>query len=282
MKQFIFPELPKGVRICAVYKMIFDGGYYYIGSATNIKQRMWGWKFKLNNGVDKNYKVTEAFKNTSMVVFEILEIIEDPALRKFREDGYIKINFGKPFCLNIASNAYNNKGIKQNPNKKKNKNGFQPVVKINDNGEIIDRYLSIAEAEMENGTSSVSDCFKDCRRKVKGMIFRKLDANGNIIPAQIPEPKPKKARKRKKGYHLSEDAKQRLRERTALKMASPDYKPPLHSKKIAQYDLNGVLIKEHFSIGSAAKSVNADSRNFKRQIKKSPRSYYKGFLFKYI
>ena len=127
MKEFILPEMVRGDQVCAVYKMTFDCGGYYIGSALNLRQRINGWRFKLNSGVDKNYKVTEAFNKTNRIVFEILEIVDDPVLRKFREDGYIKINFGKPGCLNIAPSAFTSQGVKQNPNKKRNTSHYKAV-----------------------------------------------------------------------------------------------------------------------------------------------------------
>lgn len=282
MKEFIFPEFQKGVQVCGIYKMIFDDGSYYVGSSLNLRQRMWGWKFKLNTGVDKNYRVTAAFKSTSKVVFEIIETIDDPIYRKFREDGYIKINIGKPLCLNIATSAYSNLGIKQNPNKKVNKMQYKAVVKIDDNGNILDTYESVREANEMNNTSSVSDCFKDCNRKVKGVVYRELDSKGNIISPPVLERKPRK--RRMKGYKFSEEAKKNRNEKLLLRKQSTDYVPPklpIQTKPINQYNLDGTLYKSHPSLMSAARELQVDSKNFKRQIRKSPRNYYKGFIFKY-
>jgi group I intron endonuclease len=282
MKEFIFPEFQKGVQVCGIYKMIFDDGSYYVGSSLNLRQRMWGWKFKLNNGVDKNYKVTAAFKNTFKVTFEIMEVVDDPIFRKFREDGYIKINIGKPLCLNIASSAYNNLGIKMRPNRKENKVWNKTIVKIDDYGNILDTYESIREANDMNGTTSVSDCFKDCNRKVKGMMYRELDGDGNIVSPPFLEKKPRTHMR--KGYKLSEEAKQRIKDKLLLRKQSPDYVPPklpTQTKPINQYNLDGTLYKSHPSLMSAARELQVDSKNFKRQIKKSPRNYYKGFIFKY-
>lgn len=280
--KFNFPELPRGAKISAVYKMIFDGGYFYIGSALNLKQRMNGWKFKMSNGIFKNHKVGIAFKNTTTVTFEILEVVDDPVFRRYREDGYIKINFGNELCLNIAPSAYNSVGVKHtNPNKKKrppNYSQMRKVAKIDDNGHIVELYSSVKEANEKNSTNCISDCFKDNRRKVKGSIFRLLDDKNNIIPAPTVDRKP---RKRKGGYKISEIAIVKRLERNAQKRRDINYRPPKQAKPIIQMDVYGNIISTHLSIQAAARTFNGDVRNFKRQINKSPRNYYKGFIWKY-
>ena len=284
MKQFVFPpELKRGETCCAVYKMIFDCGSYYIGSSINIKQRMWGWKFKLENGIDKNYRVTEAFKQSNTVRFEIIEVIEDPVIRCLREEGYIKINFGKPLCLNISSSAFTNENVKHNnPNKKKrlpNVSQYKPVAQVDGIGQIIETYINVTEAMKKHG-KKITDCFSDSSRKVKGMIFRRLDNEGNVIPAPFIA-KVKKERKSRFGYKISNAAKKRILERNAIKRQSPDYTPPKQAKKIIQMNIDGTVVATHLSIQAAARLYNVDARNFKRQINKSPRNYYKGYIWKY-
>jgi hypothetical protein len=110
-----------------------------------------------------------------------------------------------------------------------------------------------------------------------------LDENGNIIEAPF-IPAKKRTTGRAKGYKYSEESKKKMREKKALRKLLPDYVPPKlppHSREIFQYTEQGELIKSYPSIGAAAKDFNGNSRNFKRQIKKSPRNYYKGFIWKY-
>ncbi len=242
---------------------------------------MWGWKFKLLSGVNKNYKVTAAFNETTQVIFEILDVVDDPIILRYREDGYIKINYGKPLLLNSADNAFTNKGIKQNPDRIKNKSQYKAVAKVDTLGQIIEIYESVAEANFKNNTDGVSDCFIHSLRRTKGMIFRELDSNGNIIPA--PPPPPKKKAERKRGWKMRPEIIQKMMETKRLKKLQPDYIPIVSrfAKKINQYTVDGELVSTHISISSAAKIFNCDSRNFKKQIKKSPRNYYKGFIFKY-
>lgn len=279
MKQLIVPQTPRGEVICAVYKMIFDDGSYYVGSTINLTQRINGWRFKLNSGIDKNYRVTAAFKQSATVTFEILEIIDDPVFRKFREDGYIKINIGKPLCLNIASNSINNIGIKQNPNKKIYKGNYEPVVKIDDLGRIVEQYESVAEAERKNKTNHVSECFRDSLRKVNGMMFRKIDKDGNIIPAPFIPLKERKPRRT--GYKISNEALKIRRERNRVKRLSPNYTPPLNAKEVYQYSLDNELVAVHKSFTLAALVAGSDPKTFRKAIKRSPNNFTKGYIWKY-
>ena len=283
--KFIFPELPRGAKLSAVYKIIFDGGFFYIGSAINIKQRMNVWKFKMNAGEFKNYKVEEAFKNSQIITFEILEIVDDPVMRRFREDGYIKINFGKPLCLNIAPSAFTNTGVKQNPNKKKrppNISQYKSVAKVDSIGQIIEIYESVKAACISNKTKAVSECFRNCFRKVKGMTFRELDKDGNIIPAKQPAPKLRKVRA--KGYHISDEAKERLNSVRAKRKEEGTFKYPPHSKWVLKMDSEGKEVGRFPSIIEAAKNADCkDRKNFSKIVsgKRSNTGYYKGYVWKY-
>lgn len=283
MKQFIFPELGVGSQFCGVYKMIFDCGSYYIGSALNLKQRMWGWKFKLNSGVLKNYKITDAFNKTDSVKFEVLEIVDDPIMRRYREDGYIKIHYGKPGCLNIADNAFNNTGIKQNPNRKRHKQRGTRVAKINDIGEVLETYESITEANLANNTRKINDCFNDSLKKIHGFMFRKLDGDGNIIPAKIKERGKRKARKR--GYKVSEKARKNMIEARRRVAESGCAKLPAHTKQVVKYTIDGIEVCRFRSVGEASRSLgHKDTSNLRRLMngkEKGRKGYHKGFFYKY-
>lgn len=239
---------------------------------------MWGWKFKLNSGIDKNYRVTAAFKASTSVTFEILEVIDDPVFRKLREDGYIKINIGKPLCLNIASDSISNLGIKRNPNRKISKHGCKPVVKIDDLGRVIEKYESVADANRGNNTKDVSECFKNSLRKVKGMMFREVDKDGNIISPPV---LPKKQRKSRLGIKLPEHIVEARREVYRLRRLSDDYTPPCTAKALNQYTLSGELVATHKSIMGAARSMGSNLDTFRKAIKKSPTNFTKGFIWKY-
>ena len=52
-------------------------------------------------------------------------------------------------------------------------------------------------------------------------------------------------------------------------------------KPLIKYTTEGVEVERFESIGSAARNMMVDKRLFKRQINKSRRGYYKGYIFKY-
>lgn len=67
-------------------------------------------------------------------------------------------------------------------------------------------------------------------------------------------------------------------------------KPPLKPKKeklpvtpskiVVKFDLNGNIIETYESIRGAARTIGVDHRNLRKQILKSPRNYYNGFIYK--
>lgn len=56
---------------------------------------------------------------------------------------------------------------------------------------------------------------------------------------------------------------------------------PLPKKKIKMIDINGNELKIWDSVIKAAENFNSTPNNFRKMIKKSPRNYYKGFIWKY-
>lgn len=91
-----------------------------------------------------------------------------------------------------------------------------------------------------------------------------------------------------KGYKMKEiDEEGNFIEPTPFVSKKPPIKPKrvknavAASKPIIKYDLLNNEIQRFSSILWAARSMGVDKRNFKKQILKSPRNYYKGFIWKY-
>lgn len=57
--------------------------------------------------------------------------------------------------------------------------------------------------------------------------------------------------------------------------------PLTPSKEIIKYDLNGNRIASYSSVGVLSNELNKDKRDIRNAIRKSPRGYYKGFIYKY-
>jgi len=281
MVNFIIPKIKSKQPICAVYKMKFNDGEFYIGSSTNLKQRMWGWKFKLQNQVRKNLDLLDVFNKSDSVEFEIIELVNDAALVKYREDEHIKNNWGDPLLLNRSQNAFSNKGIKQSKNKRVTNNGMHPVAKVDEGGNVIEIYESIADAERKNNIIKLGRVFEKYGLTAKGMIFRKLDKDNNvIIPDIIPNAPRKKGYKR--GAH-SEKTKEYMKNLFRERWDNGMYERPIHSKIVNKYSLNGELVETYPSVRSATLHNAPDKNSLKKVLsgKKSKTGYYKGFIYRY-
>lgn len=283
MKQFIIPKIKSQVPVAAVYKMIFDCGGFYVGGTTNIKQRMWNWKFKLNAGVKKNILVSAAFEKTSKIVFEIVEYVEMPESVKDREDFYIKKFWECGLLLNRAPSAFNGLGMKWTQEQIENRppsvvNGVK-IGKFDKSGTLIAVYESIGHAARENETSesNITRCLKKRGRYTKGFVFKKADDKGEFIEAPIIK---NKVAGKKKGTKISDQGRANIRAGLLRRVSQGDYPQPEHSKPMIKYSMEGEELQRFPSIGAAAKSMGADVKNFKKQIKKGRPGYYKGFIWK--
>lgn len=280
MVKFIIPKIKSKNPIAAVYKMTFDCRSFYIGSSMNIKQRMWGWKFKLESGVRKNIMVLNAFEKTKSVMFEVLEIVPDPQMVKHREDCFIKLHWSNSLLLNRSPSAFNNKGSKHSPGRRNNtapRPNRKKIAKVNDGGEIIEVFESIKEATEKNNNISVSRCLKKYGIKANGWSFREFDKNGNIIePPIIPR------NKRKKGYRFSEIAKNRMRDAKKERIKNGTEFIPEWQAAVSQYDKNGNHVATYNSIGETCRAIGcADRRRLRKLLKGKRGKTIYGFTFKY-
>jgi hypothetical protein len=89
-------------------------------------------------------------------------------------------------------------------------------------------------------------------RSVDGFTYKKVTAEGDFIepPKFIPVPKKVK-------------------------------KPVTPGKELIKYDINGNELDRFNSIGDAARNMKTEKKSFRGMINKSPRGYYKGFIWKY-
>lgn len=90
---------------------------------------------------------------------------------------------------------------------------------------------------------------------VKGYKFKLLDENGNCIEPKIFQPK--------------------IRVKKVI-----DKKPVTPSQKVSRFDIDGNFIDSYSSVGEAARSFGYDKKAFRKSVKKSPKGYYRGFIWK--
>lgn len=174
MKQFIIPEI--GFSVCAVYKMVFDNSKFYIGCSVDVRSRMTGWKAILIKGKKKNILITEAFKDCSVVEFQILEIVNGKKNARI-EERYIKTNWKNPLLLNRSRNAQGN-GVKKTDEYKLNQRKIaankRKVSQYDVQGNFIETFESLADAARKIGLKSISRCFLQEGLTAGGFIFKKV------------------------------------------------------------------------------------------------------------
>lgn len=126
------------------------------------------------------------------------------------------------------------------------------VAKFNKNGEYIetidllqnkDNIFNLRVGIFLNGNSS----------SVDGFFYKKVDSNGSFIEPTKFKPAPKKVRNG----------------------VVPD------AKLVIKYDLNGNELNRYKSILYVAKELNMDKKSVRNAIRRSPRNYYKGYIWKY-
>jgi hypothetical protein len=264
--KFKFKEWPSGV-----YRITFDGKYFYIGSSPNVRNRISQWVTRLQNGIYKNRNIAKVAPSASVISFEVLERTP-PNDVLGREDFYIKANWGNPYFLNLCPSAFCNSGLKLSEDQSlaisaRNRNisieeaksiiqleemerikRATPVACFDDRGNFLYKYESVKEA---------SDALNISTRKIRsylsgekllpirGLSFSKINEDGNITPPII-------------RIHPSK----------------------LLGIKIAQYDTKGNIIKVFDSQRELLKALKIDSRNFRRVLTGEYKQW-KGSVFKY-
>jgi len=93
-------------------------GKIYIGSAYNLRNRIYTHKSRLRRGIHKNKHLQNAFNfyGEAKFVFEILEVVEDKKIILEREQFYLDlyVAYDTAIGYNIAKVAGNTAGVKPN------------------------------------------------------------------------------------------------------------------------------------------------------------------------
>ena len=107
----ILCSTPKSKCRC-IYRLSFPDGSFYIGSTTNFRQRLSGYKSNFKNSIGNVNKLVAAKANIfDISFFEIIYRLEDNEQLLEIEDNYIKANVGNPLSLNRSKSAFNNSGM---------------------------------------------------------------------------------------------------------------------------------------------------------------------------
>lgn len=115
--------------------------------------------------------------------------------------------------------------------------------------------ISDAAVFVNSDRRRISDFLKGKCGFVKGYKFKLLDEKGDCIEPKIFQPK--------------------IRVKKVI-----EKKPVTPSQKVSRFDVDGNFIDSYSSVGEAARSFGYDKKAFRKSVKKSPKGYYRGFIWK--
>lgn len=94
-----------------VYKILFPDDYFYVGSTSNLKKRIGGYRSAYKNSIGNvNKLLASKMIEHGCCYFEVLEMIPEWFDPYEVEDRWLKKFFSSPLILNRSSSAYNNTG----------------------------------------------------------------------------------------------------------------------------------------------------------------------------
>ena len=92
--------------------LFFEDGSFYIGSTSDLKNRIGGYKQAFKNSIGSVNKLIAAKVEVfNKIWFEILEIVPADVNPKEVEHEYIKKYSPSPLMLNRSRSAFNNSGM---------------------------------------------------------------------------------------------------------------------------------------------------------------------------
>lgn len=104
-------DTPKSKCKC-VYVLMFPDGSFYIGSTSNFRGRLSGYRSAFKNSIGNvNKLVAKKWNEFKSATFQIVERVENSEDLRHKEDVYIKASVGNPLLLNRSKSAFNNSGM---------------------------------------------------------------------------------------------------------------------------------------------------------------------------
>jgi hypothetical protein len=99
------------LKQAGVYRLVFDNGYFYIGSSKSLKTRLQLWKQAFKIGRIHNKMMRKCVSDCKSISFEVLEytMVDDC---KPVENKYLAGFIGEKYLLNRSFDSHSNKGCK--------------------------------------------------------------------------------------------------------------------------------------------------------------------------
>lgn len=106
------PFMPYSPYAC-VYRINFGLGKFYIGSTTNLEDRIDAHIGNIKRGSRPIGEYVGIINGKYMISFTILEEIKDLSQLTIMEQFYLDKNFDNPNCMNSQKCSTNNKKVKK-------------------------------------------------------------------------------------------------------------------------------------------------------------------------
>lgn len=97
--------------VAAIYRVVFNTGYFYIGGTKNIVKRASCFSGSFKNGLHLSKKFKEAVVDSLTATIEVLKFISDDEDLIAAESEYIMAQVGNPRMINRAKTGFSNAGI---------------------------------------------------------------------------------------------------------------------------------------------------------------------------
>lgn len=243
----------KELKISGIYSILCKTtGKYYIGSSKKLCIRFSEHRVMLQNKNHYNKKLQNAFDKYGKddFVFKILEVCDNTDRNFLIKREQLYLNYYFPTDEKFRLNSLN---LKKNADGgltggiRKHKRKKVSVFDLNMN--FIEEVLGVNETHIKY-KAHVHECCKGLIYSSKGYIFRYSD-NINLI-----------RKKKKGGFKKGEVFK--------------------NAKKINQFDLEGNFIKEWRCAGEAAKELNLNESQVRKNINHPEKcKFVKKFIFSY-
>lgn len=95
-----------------VYKILFDNGYFYIGSTKNLKTRYSCWKTRFNNGKNlHNKKMYLGFNEAVLIEYIFIKKENDHETAKKSEAEILLLHKNNPLLINRSMDTNSNSGV---------------------------------------------------------------------------------------------------------------------------------------------------------------------------
>lgn len=270
--EFIAPPFNPKKDFAAVYKIIIDTKWFYVGSSINVRKRILRWKWALSSGRGfKNKNIRLILNRESTISFSILEVVDNVGIIRDRENYYLSA-LENDFMLNRCPDANSPKNLKpyfgyeprinisgpQTPKK--------PVAQFGKNGKLIAQYPSIGAAckALKINSREITDYIKGKKGPFKGNTFKLISEDGSYITGPIFK------KKSPPGNTLFGE----LSKEKYIGSNSPV------ARKVSMYSKNGIFIKEFGAVVEAAREFGISSQNIHAAIS-GFRPSAKGYIWKY-